>query len=56
MKTATLKTVLELAIKNGAKAAFHKTMGEEVIVERAIAKAISTVKERTRPSEKSFRR
>jgi DNA-binding NarL/FixJ family response regulator len=48
--------LLELAIKNGAQAAFHKTMGEEIIVEKAIAKAISTVKERTRASEKSFRR
>ncbi len=36
--------LLELAMKNGAKAAFHKTMMSGDILDKAVFKAISTVK------------
>lgn len=35
--------LLELAIKNGAQAAFHKTAGSGALLEESILKAISTV-------------
>jgi PleD family two-component response regulator len=37
------KFLLDLAIKNGAQAAFHKTVGIGELLERSILDAISTV-------------
>jgi len=35
--------LLDLALKNGAQAAFHKTVGSGDLLEQAIRKAIGTV-------------
>ena len=40
--------LLELAIKNGAQAAFHKTIASRDILERTILEAISKVQKDTR--------